>query len=51
MIGSGGSWNYEVGSGVRKLDMSVCGVSFEGWMGVDVDYRERLGGALEVSSY
>ena len=29
--------------------MEMCGVSYEGWVGVNVGSRERVGGALEVS--
>ena len=27
----------------------MCGVSYEEWVGVDVDYMERVDGAFEVS--
>ena len=42
-------WHCEVGAGVGKVDMEMCGVSYEEWVGVDVDYMERVDGAFEVS--
>ena len=34
-----GSWNCESGAGLDKVVMEICGAIFEGWLGVDVDYR------------
>ena len=45
------SWNCEVGAGAGKADMAMCGVSCEGWVVVDVDSRESVGGEFEFYRY
>ena len=46
-----GSWNFEAGSGVGKVYMAMCGASYELWVGVNGEYRDRVGEAFEVSVY
>ena len=45
------SWNCEAGAIVFKVYIAMCGTSFEIWVGVNGNYRDRVGGASEVSRY
>ena len=45
------SWNCEAGAIVCKVYIAMYGTSFEIWVGVNGNYRDRVGGALEVSRY
>ena len=44
-----GYWKCEVGYGCRNSYMEMYGVSCEGWVVVNLESRERVGGDFEVS--